>query len=214
MPARSSTTHNNGASRVLIELSDYINNIFPPKCLNNKQSAQNDPPKQISKRKQRRTDYAVTQKHWKKHQGRCISEIIDGKNSSRVSDQNVMEPYWRQIFEKSSHTAPTVQVHTFEELSEVWLPITIEESQKFKLKTFTAPGPDGITSRELRAVPRPILMRILNLIMFCECLPINQRGASTVFLPKKTASIELGDFRPITIPSVFRERKKKREKSH
>lgn len=67
----------------------------------------------------------------------------------------------------------------------------------------SAPGPDGFTSRKLRAVPMPILRVLLNLLNLTRKVPVCLQGARTVFLPKKPEASAYSDFRPITMASVL-----------
>lgn len=79
----------------------------------------------------------------------------------------------------------------------------MEELRDHRPSLTSSPGPDGITARQLRAMPRCILAIVINLILWCRRLPEHLRKSATVFIPKKAESNEPGDFRPITIPSVI-----------
>lgn len=52
-------------------------------------------------------------------------------------------------------------------------------------------------------MPISILVRVLNIILWCGGLPRHLRMSRTIFIPKKDISTDPGDFRPITIPSVI-----------
>lgn len=67
----------------------------------------------------------------------------------------------------------------------------------------SAPGPDGFTSRKLRSIPMVVLQVLINLLMLSRRVPTCWKGARTVFIPKKERATEPGDFRPISIASVF-----------
>ena len=66
-----------------------------------------------------------------------------------------------------------------------------------------APGPDGLTPRQLRAVPLNVLIRVLNLMMLCERLPKHLLDVRTIFIPNKPDAVDPADFRPITISSAL-----------
>lgn len=67
----------------------------------------------------------------------------------------------------------------------------------------SAAGPDGVSARLFRSIPAPVLVRIYNIIMWCEALPEDFLRSRTVFVPKKKEAQEPGDYRPITIPPVL-----------
>ncbi|KAK2574695.1 hypothetical protein KPH14_013024, partial [Odynerus spinipes] len=180
---------------ILVHLSAYLLEIFPPP----KDSYKPKPNVHIrldgNKRQQRRREYATTQINFKKHQGRCIRSILEGPNNSTIPSRDIMEPYWRAVFENTCDDAPPITSRKMV-LESIWTPITAEELACNRLKLSTSPGPDGITSRQLRAIPADILVRIINIILLCEQLPEYHRAARTVFLPKKLGATEPGEFRP------------------
>lgn len=89
-----------GKERSLLELSEYVNAIFPRNETVRRLRPLGTKHPPMTRRRARRMDYAVVQKPWKKYQGRCIREILDGKNTARMPDREIMKPYWRQVFEK------------------------------------------------------------------------------------------------------------------
>ena len=66
-----------------------------------------------------------------------------------------------------------------------------------------SPDTDGLMPRYLRAVPVNVLVRVLNLMMWCESLVKYLIDARTVFLPKNDNAMDPADFRPITISSAL-----------
>ncbi|KMQ88341.1 reverse transcriptase [Lasius niger] len=88
-------------------------------------------------------------------------------------------------------------------IDDIWRPIMEQDLKWGRVPRPSAAGPDGVTPRLFRAVPTEILLRIYNIIMWCERLPEDLLKSRTIFLPKKTDAVEPGDFRPITIPSVI-----------
>lgn len=193
-----------GRERTWRELSDYVSSIFPARLREGPQRMRvTTRQPQLSSRKRRRMKYAITQKNWKKHQGRCIKSIIDGDVISDMPDREIMEPFWRQIFEGNCDRVPAFRPAPRAGLEQIWSPISTDEITRCRLRLATSPGPDNISSRELRAIPADILVRIFNLILWCERVPEKQRAASTVFIPKKAVASEPGDYRPITITSVL-----------
>lgn len=192
-----------GKPRVRLELTEYLKLTFPPRVIDKPHRIQPVDTVGLSSRKRRRTEYAVTQKSWKKNQGRCIKEILEGKNISKMPAQKIMEPFWKQVLERQCNATPHLKLGPQNGLELIWSPITIEEINESRLRTATSPGPDGITSKQLKATPAGILARIFNLILWCESSPDTLRGAYTIFIPKIALAEQPGDYRPITIPSVL-----------
>lgn len=67
----------------------------------------------------------------------------------------------------------------------------------------TSPGPDGLTTRQLKAVPPPILTRIFNLFLICDKLPGYLLKVKTTLIPKKDGAQNPEDYRPITVQSTI-----------
>ncbi|KAK8778659.1 hypothetical protein V5799_020009 [Amblyomma americanum] len=71
------------------------------------------------------------------------------------------------------------------------------------LPAHTAPGPDGLTGRDLREIPVAPLLVLLDILMLTRHLPVCLRNARIVFLPKIPGADTATQFRPITISSVL-----------
>lgn len=193
-----------GKEVTLARLSNLLLEIFPTTGNNNRSQAscRNRMPKNRSEK--RRQEYAKTQKFWSKNSGRCINQILDGVNNSKMPDRNVMEPYWTNVL--SEHHAVDIEALRKEPESMVqrlWSCIEEKEVKRFTPMGSSAPGPDGITPRKYRALPVELTTRLINLIMWCGQLPEQTAVARTTFIPKKDISVAPEDFRPITIPSVI-----------
>ena len=67
----------------------------------------------------------------------------------------------------------------------------------------SSPLCDGLTARQFRAIPLGIIVRILNSIVWCENLSKHLTISRTIFIPKKFQASLPGEFRPISISSVF-----------
>lgn len=176
-----------GKQATLIDLSTYLDQTFPNPA--------------TSARKRRRHEYALTQRNFYKHQSRCIKAIIDGENVAEMPPRPAMELYWRR--EEQSRESPRVHNEWAQDLSGVWLLVSTDEILKSEPSLNTSPGHDGISARQWRAMDITIRVRILNLILWCENVPISQRESITIFIPKKKLSKDPGNFRPITIPSII-----------
>ena len=113
-----------------------------------------------------------------------------------------MEAYWTNVFtQPATNTKPQcVQRPSFED---VWKPITPEDIRAARPFLAVSPGLDGLTARQLRAIPPGVLTRICNLILWCGKLPEHLAISRTIFIPKKPGAKLPGDFRPISVSSVL-----------
>lgn len=62
---------------------------------------------------------------------------------------------------------------------------------------------DGLSARLLRRVPYGILVRILNIILWCGRVSTHLLESTTTLIPKKSNAHLPSDFRPITVSSVI-----------
>ena len=56
------------------------------------------------------------------------------------------------------------------------------------MHTTPRPGPEGLAARQFRAIPLGIIVRIFNLLLWCENLPKHLAISRTIFIPKKSQS--------------------------
>lgn len=193
--------HNMGKATTAERLAAYLLDIFPQReFLPRNRRIATDVPR--TRRKARRREYAVTQKNWNKHQNRCIRSILDGPSDGIMPARERLEPYWRQIMEECSSVTPPPMIIPQSSLNSIWSPIREEEIEKAKPTLRTSPGPDGISAREIRAIPIEILVRIFNLILWTGRIPEHLRTAKTIFIPKTSGVLEPENVRPITISSI------------
>ncbi|GBM23940.1 hypothetical protein AVEN_205823-1 [Araneus ventricosus] len=78
-------------------------------------------------------------------------------------------------------------------------PITLEEINKCFPRNNSAPGPDFSTVNDLKQIPRFKLLKIFNIFLFSRKVPKRFCRARTIFIPKKPAAMDPGDFRPISL---------------
>ena len=113
-----------------------------------------------------------------------------------------MEAYWTNVF---TQPARNTKPHCFRRppIEDVWQPITSENIRAARPFLAVSPDPDGLTARQLRAIPPGVLTRMCNLILWCGKLPEHLAVSRTIFIPKKRGVKLPGDFRPIFVSSVF-----------
>ncbi|GBO05561.1 hypothetical protein AVEN_31886-1 [Araneus ventricosus] len=148
---------------------------------------------EISKRRQRRQDYARTQESFRRNPSRCANQILDpvdpGTALSHFDDD--FRSFWENVLSIPRDHEPSFPVLPRENddggdstVSALLDPITLEEVLKSFPRNNSAPGPDRVTTKELRAVPIWDLVKILNIFLFCRKLPERLCRSRTVFIPK------------------------------
>ncbi|KAK2577952.1 hypothetical protein KPH14_000751 [Odynerus spinipes] len=139
---------------------------------------------------------------WSKNPCSCLRTILKDKSSANTPTRDIMVPFWTNVMTGGGGQSPGVEIAT-QVIQEMWKPIDPAEIKESLPEAATAPGPDGLTARQLRAVPLNILRRILNLFLLSGRLPKHLLESRTTLIPKKDGASEPGDFRPITVSSVL-----------
>ena len=186
--------------RLLPELESYLVKIFPHKCPS--REIRRPQKRNLPKRQQRRFDYGITQKQWKKNPCRAIKTILDNKSCQNPPDKDTMSKFWQTTFTNGGKNTPPDEVPD-NTIFELWDHITIAEIKSCKPDLSTSPGPDGITAGQLRSLPDLLLVKILNLLMACGKVPNVFLESKTTLIPKKVDSKTPSDFRPITVQSIL-----------
>lgn len=192
-----------GKDRTAVELAAYLLEVFPPRTDERRPFVRRVPEVTTNRRKRRRREYAETQRLWGRSVKRCIEGILKGPDESRMPPKEVMEPFWRNILETVSDTVSPPDDGATQDLGCVWTPIRPEEVATSKPALGTAVGPDGVTARQVRAVPFEILARMFSLMLWTERIPERLRSSRTVLIPKKNDAQDPGDFRPITVSPII-----------
>lgn len=191
---------------LLTEVALYLKETLPGKPRtrsNDEHQAKTTQGIKLSKKKQRRADYARVQDLWRKDPSACGKRVLDDKLSQEPSiPREMMEPFWRTVFTKENQNAPDLPdaPTTHERL---WAPITSRETKTAYPPRNTAVGPDGLSVRLLRSMPVDALVRIFNIILWCGELPEHLCASRTVLIPKVKNATKPGEFRPITVSSVL-----------
>ncbi|KAK2578073.1 hypothetical protein KPH14_012894, partial [Odynerus spinipes] len=188
--------------RVKGELETYLIKTFPPMPRSRRPGNDTRDMRHLTRRKLRRVEYALTQRAWNKNPCNCLRKILKDKTSNQAPNKDTMVPYWTAVMTAESNTSPGTRR---EKLigPEVWAPVTPNEIKAALPGLSTSPGPDGLTARQLRAMPTQILTRIFNLFLLCGSLPRHLLESRTVLIPKKDNASDPAEFRPITISSVM-----------
>ncbi|CAL7932908.1 unnamed protein product [Xylocopa violacea] len=182
------------------KLSLYLRAIFTRP--NQKLAMSEKPASTTSRRKARRIEYAKIQDLWRKSRSRCVNEILSDIDHFTYPPEEIMTTFWTTIMCKPSNDSPGIMLpeRTHDEL---WKPITSEEIERAYLRSGAAAGPDGVSPRLLRSVPKIVLLKILNLFLLVGKVPSFLLESRTSFIAKKANASEPGDFRPIAVSSVI-----------
>ena len=187
---------------IVEELEVYLQMVFPSPPEKRRQDFTSASGKVPTKRKQRRAEYARTQRAWRRNPCDCLRAMLKDKVAANTPNQDAMVSYWRAVMTNENRTSPGVGERR-PMIEALWNPISEDEVKKAFPENTTAPGPDGVTARLLKAVPLCILVRIFNILLICGRLPERLLGSRTTLIPKKDDATEPGDFRPITVSSVI-----------
>lgn len=188
--------------RVLEEISLYLLETFPIKASQEKYSPKSEKRSPLSRRKARRAEYARTQNLWKKNRIGCLRYLLKDKRTSLTPPKDVMIPFWERVMTTANDVTPGVE-SKHATVEDLWTPISAKEIYAAFPSMGTAPGPDGLSAKTLRAIPLGILVRIFNTFMLCGKLPNHLLTSRTTLIPKKDDAADPGEFRPITVSSIF-----------
>ena len=186
---------------IAVEIATYIRSLFP---LAQQRGPRRERPveRNLSKRKQRRIEYAKVQKLYRKNRSLCLRKILKDVVGNNTLPHDLMEPYWRTVMTAESHVTPGVERLLDRDMSSLWDPIKSHEIKNALPDNGTAPGPDGVEAKQLRSVSLNILVRVYNVLLYVGRLPEELMKSRTTMIPKKQEQDSPGDFRPIAVASV------------
>lgn len=188
--------------RSAADIGPWLTGVFPPTVPRVR------PPRRTvvnpGRKAQRRAEYARIQRLFRSHMSRAAKEILDGATVvDGVPGVRQMAAHWGPFVAQASvpvQAAPRLPPKR--ELLGTWSPISCEEVAAVNLPLNSAPGLDGITVRQWRAIPASIKALLFNIVLHCGGFPEDLLVSRTVFIPKKGDCSQPGDFRPISITSV------------
>lgn len=188
--------------RISGELEIYLLKVFPITTKRGKPNLANKPEIALTRRRARRKEYAQTQRAWKKNPCNCLRKILKDKTSETTPTKDIMVPFWQAVMTGGGDQSPGIN-NKAQEINALWAPIESYEVKQAYPEMTSSPGPDGLSARQLKAMPIQILTRIFNLFLLCGKLPKHLLESKTTLIPKKDGASEPGDFRPITVSSVI-----------
>lgn len=157
----------------------------------------------LTKRAQRREDYAKMQDLFRKNRSACARMVLDGASSVNIQDDSKFTDYWARMM-----TTPPPELlenrevesnAAFQHLAE---PISVKEVCCALKGPAKAIGPDGVDLRKLRQTSISALCCIMNII-YASPVPDPHRAARVVFIPKTAEASGPEHFRPISVGSYL-----------
>lgn len=195
-----------GKMATVAKINSYLETTFPIRAKKKYPVSGQENRRHIADPKtrsaRRREEYARTQKFWSKNRSRCIKNILDGSKKSILPNRSIMETFWTNVFTQTSTNA-VKSVNNSNIIEGLWVPVTETEVAENFPATSSSSGPDNISASKYKHIPKGILVRLLNLLLWTGALPQRLLSSRTIFLPKKDCSERPEDFRPITISSVM-----------
>lgn len=162
-------------------------------------------PLPVRPRQRRRALYARTQRSFKNSRKRCASNILSGEwrtepNPLTLDEQ---EPFWREIFQRPSVVDDRQPQPVGPIQWGILSPITTYEvTESLSGMTDGAPGPDGWTLTDVKALPSDELAAHYNLWLLAGYQPAALRRGETVLIPKQLGTRDPAKHRPITIADI------------
>lgn len=162
--------------------------------------------KVLSTRKARRRSFKRVQTLWNKNRKRCAHTVLDGSWAQEVASLPLkeQEPFWKTLFEHPSKADDRKPVKVGPTVWECMAPITAGEVKAAtKRMKDGAPGPDGLTREQVRAIRPEALAVRFNLWLLAGHQPRQLRRGTTVLIPKGNDAKKPEDHRPITLGNMI-----------
>lgn len=187
------------------ELQHFLTLNVPKATIVLRRDRRKGPPVErvLTKRQQRRVDYANIQTLYKKDRSRAAKTVLDGTCSSTITDESGFIEYWSNVMTETP-PPPMPDGHRYnpdEALTSLANPISIAEVEWALKGPKKAVGPDGIDLKGLRSLDSKSLCCLLNMIFASPNVPESLRPARVAFVPKEPNTQSPDKFRPIAIGS-------------
>lgn len=136
---------------------------------------------------------------------RCLQHLRNPTDAALCSIRTV--ELFKEVFENTSEepdTCPYDRQEPVEDSHSIHKPICKGEvlAQLQQLQKGTAPGPDGIRTKDLLEMDPSDLACLFNIFLLHKDVPQALKRNKTTMIPK-SAQPDIGDWRPITIASII-----------
>lgn len=132
-----------------------------------------------------------------------MKTILEFRTTDSPPTKEVMTNFWQNVMTKDVDQALVFE-YKWPLISELWKSISFGKIKKSFPDLRTSPGPDGITTHQLKTVLLKMITRMFNLFLICGKLPQHLFKAKTTFIPKKDAARERSHYCPITSVRIIR----------
>ncbi|XP_064464584.1 uncharacterized protein LOC135375881 [Ornithodoros turicata] len=157
----------------LPRLEMFLFDLLPPQPVRAGGPPRRQPTMRITRRMHRRMEFARTQDLYRRNRRACARLVLDGPPKEPPGDPVDFLDFWTSImvpgepdFSEPLETAPQAVA------PEVLEPFSEDEVRAAFPDGNSAPGPDGVTSSQLKAVPVPYLVIIINLFLLAGDVPL------------------------------------------
>lgn len=160
-------------------------------------------------KKRKKQEYSYIQALFKRGSKRAADYIL---NPVRVGDSQApthteMFDFWEKIYKGKGHHEHAVleedPSRSSEAANRIWAPISVDEIKASELHYKSSPGPDYVTVKQWRSLPRDLRCLFYNILMAEGRIAPELLRARTVFIPKTDNPDAPGSYRPIGITSVI-----------
>ena len=139
----------------LERLKAYLFDVFPlpPESEHKHQRRRVAEMTTLSRRKLGRVDYGRAQNLWGRNPRRYYDQFMEGTGVTSGLPKIIMVPFWEALMTDARNVCPP-EPQQEPKISALWDPIMLPEVREALPECNTAPGPDGLSARILRKMPR------------------------------------------------------------
>lgn len=121
----------------------------------------------ISRRKQSRHNFAMTQRNWFNHQRRWIKSILSRPDGTKMPGRDAMEGFGGGSWRRNASNL-LVQIHRWARAGQdhLWFPVTTEEVTDELPDASSSPGPHNLNTMHLKDMWITNLTINYNIILF------------------------------------------------
>lgn len=162
----------------------------------------------LSSRRLRSLAYKKAQLAFSKNRKQFADQLFDGTwmTDSTIRPTNTtIESGYTEIFSSWPQADEEEIYDQRAEVSYVYRAIVEEDVRNaIRGSKSSAPGPDGLTLKNMTAIPIKEIELLFNLMIYLQYTPNSLRSSRTILLPKTKDNLDqLKNYRPITISSIL-----------
>lgn len=165
------------------------------------------------RRNEKRKQWAYLQQLYEKQGVKGVSQHVlrnagDSESASQSSNTptpSEMLEFWTKVFGTDVENACNVETTTVVDSTAncLWGSIVQEDIKRTELALKKAMGPDKISVKAWKSVPRAVRALFYNVILYHGVVIDRLSKARTIFIPKVANPSKPGEYRPISITSVI-----------